>query len=233
MPRESTAVKVTPVTRTVIVRDTQPPVITTDCATLARTLSANANCKAAVPNFKHLVDATDACMRGGGCSYNSLKTTQDPKEGTMVGLGTTTVTVTVTDAVGLTATCTVPLTVLDTAAPKISALCANPSTLWPADHGMVTINLLSKVQDACTTTPACKIISVTSNEPVSGTGAGDLSPDWVITGDMGLQLRAERSDSGSGRTYTITVECKDAAGNATTATTKVSVPRSQKKCSWY
>jgi hypothetical protein len=40
-----------------------------------------------------------------------------------------------------------------------------------------------------------------------------------------LTLRAECSNRGTGRVYTITVESRDAAGNASTRTVTVTVPR--------
>jgi hypothetical protein len=72
---------------------------------------------------------------------------------------------------------------------------------------------------------ACRIVLVSSNEPIAGTGGGDLSPDWEISGDLTVRLRAERSPKGDGRVYTITVRCSDAAGNAATSTVAVTVPR--------
>lgn len=57
-------------------------------------------------------------------------------------------------------------------------------------------------------------MSVASNEPVNGTGDGDTAPDWQITGDLTVNLRAERSGSGSGRVYSITTQCADVAGNS-------------------
>jgi len=66
---------------------------------------------------------------------------------------------------------------------------------------------------------------VTSNEPVDGLGDGDTGPDWQITGDLTVNLRAERSGQGSGRIYTITIECTDFSGNSSTKTVTVSVPR--------
>jgi hypothetical protein len=71
----------------------------------------------------------------------------------------------------------------------------------------------------------CKIVSVTSNEPINGTGDGDQEPDWIITGDLTVDLRAERAQNGTGRTYTITVECKDIAGNVSTGVVIVFVPK--------
>lgn len=46
---------------------------------------------------------------------------------------------------------------------------------------------------------SCKITSVSSNEPENGLGDGDTAPDWVIIGDLKVNLRAERADTGSGR----------------------------------
>jgi hypothetical protein len=40
-------------------------------------------------------------------------------------------------------------------------------------------------------------------------------------------LRAERSGSGAGRVYTITVRCRDASNNSSTAKAAVRVPHSQ------
>lgn len=60
-------------------------------------------------------------------------------------------------------------------------------------------------------------------------GGGDTPPDWVITGPLTVDLRAERSGKGSGRVYTITVECSDASGNTATKTVTVTVPHDQGK----
>ena len=72
-----------------------------------------------------------------------------------------------------------------------------------------------------------KIIWVTSSEPDNGLGDGDTAGDAVITGLLSVNLRAERAGKGNGRTYTITVEARDEAGNASTKTCTVFVPKSQ------
>jgi hypothetical protein len=61
--------------------------------------------------------------------------------------------------------------------------------------------------------------------PIAGTGGGDVSPDWEINGALSVWLRAERSPKGSGRIDTITVLCTDAAGNTSSRTASVTVPR--------
>jgi hypothetical protein len=70
-------------------------------------------------------------------------------------------------------------------------------------------------------------LSVTSNEPINGTGDGDTAPDWEIVDSHHVRLRAERGDNGSGRIYTITITCTDTDGNSSASTVTVSVPHDQ------
>ena len=94
---------------------------------------------------------------------------------------------------------------------------------------MIPVTISVDVSDACDANPTCKITTVFSDEAVGGTGDGDTSPDWVITGDLTLDLRAERSGQGGGRVYTITIECTDVAGNPSTRDLTVTVPPDQDK----
>ena len=93
--------------------------------------------------------------------------------------------------------------------------------LWPPNNKMVPVTLVVRAVDEGGPVTS-RIVSVRSNEPADAT-----SPDWVITGDLSLLLRAERSGQGHGRVYTITVQCRDAAGNTRTGTTLVTVPHDQ------
>ena len=71
-------------------------------------------------------------------------------------------------------------------------------------------------------------LSVTSDEPVTGTGqglAGLTSPDWEVIDPHHVSLRAERSLRGDGRVYTITITSTDAAAGASTEQVTVTVPR--------
>src|SRR4029077_18865329 len=77
-------------TASFIVRDTTAPTITTCATNLIG--SANASCQAAVPSFTNAVVASDNC--------STIAITQTPTIGTLVGLGTNTVTLTVTDVAG-------------------------------------------------------------------------------------------------------------------------------------
>jgi hypothetical protein len=89
------------------------------------------------------------------------------------------------------------------------------------------VSISAVVSDACDPTPTTRIISVASNEPVSGNGDGNTAPDWEVTGNLTLNLRAERAGGGSGRVYTITVESRDAVGNASVQIVTVNVPHNQ------
>jgi CSLREA domain-containing protein len=88
-------------TQTVTVIDNTPPVITS-CAP-PQSAGANGSGQAAVPDFTTTVVAND------NCAVTSI--TQSPAAGTVVGIGTTPVTITVKDAANNTATCNTSFTV--------------------------------------------------------------------------------------------------------------------------
>jgi hypothetical protein len=142
-------------------------------------------------------------------------------------LGTTTVLLTVIDPKGATSQATGTVTVVDTTAPAVTGFGVVAPAMWPPNHQMVDVTVNYGASDGCNA-PTC-VLSVSSNEPVDGLGDGDTSPDWVIVDAHRLQLRAERAGNGTGRTYTITLTCTDAAGNATVRTATVLVPHSKGK----
>ncbi|MGA1842736.1 MAG: FG-GAP-like repeat-containing protein [bacterium] len=145
-------------------------------------------------------------------------------------LGKTIVTWTAKDFSGNQSSCSQVVTIVDTTPPLIKSLTASPNNLWPPNHEMVPVTVTCVCEDICDISPVCMIISVVSNQPVNGTGDGDTSPDWIITGDLSVNLRAERSGNDkSGRIYTITVECTDFSGNSSRATVNVIVPHDQGK----
>ena len=64
--------------------------------------------------------------------------------------------------------------------------------------------------DAGDASPWCRVVDVTCNETCEG--------DTEITGDLTVDLRAERDGKGSGRVYTLHIACADASGNTSTTT---------------
>ena len=145
-----------------------------------------------------------------------------PASGSFFPVGTTTVTTTSTSG----ATSSFKVTVKDAQAPALGDPSASPASLWPPFHQMVDVTVNYTSSDNC---PGLNcVLSVTSSEPENGTGDGDTAPDWEIVDSHHLRLRAERAGTGnSSRIYTITVTCTDAAGNTTTKSTTVVVPRNQ------
>lgn len=198
---------------TVTVRDTTAPVLTVPANLVLEATSA----AGAVATFT--ASATDAV---------GATVTSSPTSGSNFSIGTTTVNVTAVDAAGNTSNGSFTVTVRDTTAPTFT-VAPSPSsgTLWPPNHQMVPISVTATAFDVVGAT--LKIVRVTSSEPDNGLGDGDTAGDWVITGPLTVNLRAERAGNGSGRTYTITVEARDAAHNVTEKTTSVFVPKSMGK----
>jgi len=198
---------------TITVQDTTGPVLT-----LPSLVEAEATSPAGA-NVTFTATAEDAVD-------GSVTVDCTPASGSFFAFGTTTVTCTASDTSGNTSTGSFDVIVQDTTPPEIIVATANPSSLWPPNHKMVNVTLTVVATDAVDPTPSIHIISVTSNQPVNGTGDGDTAPDWVITSPTTLQLRAERSGN-SERVYTITVSATDLYGNVSTATIEVRVPGSR------
>jgi hypothetical protein len=132
--------------------------------------------------------------------------------------GTHVITLTVRDARGGSSSDTLLVTVVDATPPAIQSAVATPSVLSPANRHFVDVTISVSVSDACGGSVHCQITAVASSDPVDG-------EDWIITGDLTLKLRAERSDKRTSRIYTITIVCTDSAGNSSTKAVTVTVPR--------
>jgi len=141
----------------------------------------------------------------------------------VLGLGTNVLAVTVSDSVGNSAACASTVTVVDTTPPVIVSVEANPHSIWPPNHKMVSVRVQAHVTDTCGSA-TWKVISISSNEGGNAKGNGHTAPDWKITGDHTLKVRAERAGGGSGRVYTITIQATDLAGNTALGTVTVTVP---------
>jgi uncharacterized repeat protein (TIGR01451 family) len=147
--------------------------------------------------------------------------------GTAFPIGTTTVTLTATDTTGNVTTKTFTVTVNDGQAPVITNASVDKPSIWPPNHQMVDINVSYNVND--NSGNVVTALSVSSNEPINGTGDGDTAPDWEVVNNHLVRVRAERKGNGTGRVYTITITATDATGNVTTQTVTVKVPKSQGK----
>jgi PKD repeat protein len=141
-------------------------------------------------------------------------------------LGTHIVTLNATDMAGNTASGNVTVTVIDTTPPEINAT-ATPSALWPPNHKYVEVKINVSVYDICDPSPTLTFVSITSNEPGNSVGDGNTANDIVIVNDFTFNLRAERSGTGSGRTYTITYQATDISGNTAMASVTIEVPHNQ------
>lgn len=116
--------------------------------------------------------------------------------------------------------------------PPTIAVDLEPNTLWPPNHKMLGIQAATVAADNCPGV-VFSLTSVTSDEPDDGQGDGDFPNDIQGadpgTPDLSFQLRAERSGSGDGRTYTAVYTATDASDNETQGADTVEVPASQKK----
>src|SRR5205814_799273 len=134
-------------TTTFTVSDTAVPAVSCPAPTSA---SADGACQAAVPNVLGGVTASDSCS-----GTNGITLVQSPVAGTLVGLGTNTITVTATDEAGNSATCTTTFTVTDTTVPSVS--CPAPTSARDRQSSLPVLpNVLGGVtaSDSCSATNA-------------------------------------------------------------------------------
>lgn len=202
---------------TVTVKDTTPPALT-----VPQPITVEATTTGGIPASGPEIQ--------GWLSTASAVDLVDPNPGVtnnapaFCSLGTTSVTFTAIDAQGNSSNATSTITVVDTTPPSIASISISPNVLWPANHKMAPVTVSISVSDVCDNSVSSAITSVTSSEPVEGLGDGDTAPDWVVTGALTVELRAERSGNGGGRTYTISVTSTDDSGNSSSKTVTVVVP---------
>jgi len=206
-------------TQTITVIDNQQPLITA-CAT-NKTVSANAVCQAAIPSLTGEVSATDNCT-----TSSALTITQTPAAGTLVGLGATSVTITVKDAAGNMSTCAVTVNVVDATPPTVTSSVTEAS-LWPSNHNLINVGLAVSRTDNCTPNSTVQVLVYSDEDDDEETGDGNHSPDAKDLAPGSLRLRSERNGNGDGRVYLIVVKATDAAGNVGFACSTVVVPKSQ------
>lgn len=93
------------------------------------------------------------------------------------------------------------------------------TSIWPANHKMVTINATLNASDATSGVESVVLTSITSNQPNSD--SSDIQANFG-TAATSFSLRAEKS-----RIYTITYTATDKAGNKTVTSVTVTVPHDQ------
>jgi probable HAF family extracellular repeat protein len=171
------------------VNDTTPPNIISSPGPV--TVSVDTNCQAVVPNVVSGVVASDNCTPA-----NQLVVTQNPAAGTPIGLGHSTIVLSVSDLSHNTSTTNVDLNVVDRTPPNILGT-PGPLTVSVGDNCQAAVpNVLANVLVTDNCTPAEQLV-LTQN-PAPGTLVGTGS-------------------------YTIVVTVADASGNNSTASVALSV----------
>lgn len=116
---------------------------------------------------------------------------------------------------------------IDRTMPVLSGLPAPGCTLWPPNHRLVQVAVVTAADALSGVLPGSLEVTATSSEP-EGPSARRSRPDVVIEGGV-VWLRAERSGGGDGRVYEIRAEVSDLAGNLTHAAATCSVPHDQRR----
>ncbi len=138
----------------------------------------------------------------------------------------------VSDGVNETVQRDIQVEIVDTTVPTLAPV-PNLTILWPPNHQMKDIYIDANAADNL----GYVLLSamVFSNEPEAGIDVDDLSPDWTEpiidqeNGIISLQLRSERSGSGDGRIYTISISAADQSGNNSTIDIEIIVPHDKRK----
>lgn len=119
-------------------------------------------------------------------------------------------------------------TLLDDSPPIITVI-SSPITLWPPNHEYTSFDLddfILSVSDNCSY--EVYISHATSDEPETGVGSGNTTDDIVIADDcQSIDLRKERAGTRNGRVYTIHFVAEDQAGNTSTASVQVHIPKNE------
>jgi hypothetical protein len=168
------------------------------------------------------------------CPGVKTELTQGLGSGAFFSVGVTVETYKVTDASGNTTSCTFTVTVKDVELPVIKVR-KKETALWPPNHkhhAVAIADYIFSVSDNCGGIDIKDVVvsEVGSDEPNNGKGDGNTWDDIVVThGCDSTLLLAERSGTGNGRVYVVTMAVMDLHGNIGKASFNVDVPHDQGK----
>lgn len=183
----------------------EPPVAA--CADPQELVASADTCTAAMP------DVDDGSSDADG---DELLFTQDPAAGTSLGLGTTTVSLNVSDGQAED-DCATSVTVVDETAPSLS--CNAAATLTPPDAGTA---FTATATDSCGGAVTVTATGTYTCTAVNGAGkVVDKSDDCELTFDGDTVTVADTSGVGTQITYT--VEATDEAGNVTSTVCELDI----------
>jgi hypothetical protein len=164
----------------------------------------------------------------------STRTTlsREPVATVNVPAGNHTITLEVEDTEGGTDRITLPISVeagADTTPPTIVDARVASDCIWPPNHQYAVYeigrDIIVDAMDNCGSVDVQ--VTAVSSEPDDGVGDGSTGED-VVVGEGGVCLRAERSGTAEGRTYTVTVVATDGAGNIAERELTVDVPHDRR-----
>ncbi len=179
----------------ITVNDTQAPVFNGTAPS-----SVNVSCSKDIPAAVTQT-ATDNCGGSPTITYSEVKTNVQ-----CVNKFILTRTWIASDACGNTTIRMQTIIVDDKEPPKVTGISADPVVLWPPNHKMSDVTINYTATDNCGVTST---LSVTSSDPVNGGSDGDQAPDWEIIDAHHVRLRAEKSNNGQARFYTIKISITD------------------------
>jgi hypothetical protein len=108
--------------------------------------------------------------------------------------------------------------------PPTCTVTMTPSTIWPPNHKMVSVNASVTVADGSSGPNGFVLSGITSNE---GDAASEVQGFSIGQAGTSGQVLADRSGTGTGRVYTFTYSAMDKAGNTSTCSGTVKVPHDQ------